>query len=76
MSDLLHFFDDKYTIKYKEYLNNNVLSIVDSNARSNNARYINLVTNIKVAEKHIIFGVGEGLKRCIYSKLFELRRFK
>ena len=56
------FFDEKYTIKYKEYLNNNVLSIADSNARSNNARYINLVTNIKVAEKHIIFGVGDGLK--------------
>ena len=42
----------------EEYLKNNVFSVLNKNARSNEARFINLSANLRVAVDNPIFGVG------------------
>lgn len=52
----------------KEYLKNNVFSILDKNARSNEARFINLSANLRVEADNPIFGVGNGLKNAYIAE--------
>lgn len=45
----------------EEYLERNVSSVTDVNARSNTARYSNLVANLNVIAQYPFMGVGIGL---------------
>lgn len=49
-------------ISAAKYLERNVGSITESNARSNSARLANLIANLKTIKQHPVFGVGTGLK--------------
>ena len=44
------------------YVKSNIVSVVNTKSRSNNARFGNLVANLNVIAKHPIIGVGTGLK--------------
>ena len=46
----------------EKYLEQNVVSITESNVRSNSARFANLIANLKTIKQHPILGVGTGLK--------------
>ena len=50
------------------YFQNNVFSVVNKNARSNEARFINLSANLKVFVDNPIFGVGNGLKNAYIAE--------
>ena len=52
----------------EEYLKNNVFSVLNKNARSNEARFINLSANLRVAVDNPIFGVGNGLKNAYIAE--------
>lgn len=45
----------------EQYINNNVVSVASSNARSNSARRINVLTMLKVGMQYPVLGVGKGL---------------
>lgn len=49
-------------ISAEKYLERNVGSITESNARSNSARLANLIANLETIKQHLVFGVGTGLK--------------
>lgn len=53
----------------EEYLKNNVFSVLDKNARSNEARFINLAANLKVFADNPILGVGDGLKNAYIAEI-------
>ena len=46
----------------EKYLEQNVSSITNVNARSNSARLANLIANLEVIKQYPFFGVGTGLK--------------
>lgn len=52
----------------EEYLKNNVFSVLNKNARSNEARFINLSANLRVAADNSFFGVGNGLKNAYIAE--------
>ena len=49
-------------ISAEKYLERNVGSITESNARSNSARLANLIANLETIKQYPVFGVGTGLK--------------
>ena len=49
-------------ISAAKYLERNVGSITESNARSNSARLANLIANLETIKQYPVFGVGTGLK--------------
>lgn len=49
-------------ISVEKYLERNVGSITETNARSNSARLANLIANLETIKQYPIFGVGTGLK--------------
>lgn len=59
----------------KNYVEKNILSLLNVNSRSNNARLASLVANLNVIQKHPLFGVGTGLKDSyIYDNLPEFAK--
>ena len=52
----------KNNVSTDKYIKSNVISVLESGARSNNARFTSLLANINVIKKYPVMGVGTSLK--------------
>ena len=60
--------DSSYLMNIEGYMESNVASLANKDARSNSARLANLVANLNTIVEYPIFGVGTGLKDAYLDK--------
>lgn len=60
--------DEVYLTSIEDYMESNVSSLADKDARSNRARLSNLIANINTIIEYPILGVGTGLKDAYLDK--------
>lgn len=60
--------NEAYLTSIEDYMESNVSSLADKDARSNRARLSNLIANINTIIEYPIFGVGTGLKDAYLDK--------
>lgn len=60
--------NEVYLTSIEDYMESNVSSLADKDARSNRARLSNLIANINTVIEYPIFGVGTGLKDAYLDK--------
>lgn len=53
--------NNQTTKQINNYVDHNFLSLLESNERSNGARYALIKSNLRIASNHIFLGVGKGL---------------
>ena len=60
--------NSSYLMSIEGYMESNVVSLTDKDARSNSARLSNLVANLNTIVEYPFFGVGTGLKDAYLDK--------